>query len=290
MRVALAAQGAEDEPPLARALGRGDGGAAEGLHLVVAVGLAGELPGVRVVAVGRDGGVVDHDALEVEAAVAEVEDQVDGVVVTETWGCAAEDLALAQGRNLGNKDAETGLLEGAPDAVNGGVELDGADDGNGLSGGKVALQRREEVRGVDADVDKDVEGLDLGDIDGDEAAVGVVDEQVAAESAGSVIINAAGAVGNVTHDQGLDARAELDEDVGDGGGEEEQALGHLEGDLFGAQGADAVDGLGDLKAVVGGQQRNGRLEVGILSNLLGDLVQEARWPTRLRGWHESQRK
>lgn len=70
--IALAAEGAEDQAPLGRQAGGGDGGAAEGVHFRVGVGLAGEFAGVGVVAVGGEGGVVDHGGLEVEAAVADV--------------------------------------------------------------------------------------------------------------------------------------------------------------------------------------------------------------------------
>lgn len=281
MRVPLAAERAQDETPLLGRLGRPDGGPAQVLHLVVAVRLARQLARVRVVAVGRDGWVVDHDALEVEAAVAEVEDHVDLVVVVELRARAAEDLALAQGRDLRDEDLEAGLFEGAAHAVDGGVELDGADDGDGLARGEVALERGQEVGGVDADVDKDVEGLDLCHVDGDEAAVGVVDEQVAAHGAGGVVVDAAGAVGDVAHDEGLDTRAELGEDVGDGGGEEEEALRHLQGDLLGARGADAVDGFGNFEAVVGGEDGDGGLECRIIEDLGGYLVQKAWASSRL---------
>ena len=289
MRIPLTAERAENETPLARPAGTSNGGTAERLHLVVGVSLACEAARVRVIAVSRDSRVVDHDALEVEAAVAEVEDEVYGtMIVAEARGRAAQDLAFAQGRNLGHEHAEAGALEGGADAVDGGIELDGAHEGDGLSRGEVALQRGEQVGRVDADINEDVERLDLGDINGDEAAVRVVHEQVAAECAGGVVVDAARAIGDVAHDEGLDARAELDEDVGDGGGEEEQALGHLEGDLSGARGADAVDGLGDLEAVVGGEQGYGGPEVGVLCDFLGHLVQEPRRPTWLCSCESSQ--
>ena len=84
MRVPLPAQGAEDETPFAGALRAGDGGAALGVHGGVGVVFVGEASGVGVVAVGGQGGVVDHDGFEVEAAVAEVEDEVGGIVGTTT--------------------------------------------------------------------------------------------------------------------------------------------------------------------------------------------------------------
>jgi hypothetical protein len=120
------------------------------------------------------------------------------------------------------------------------------------------------VRDVDLDVDEDVEGLDLGDIDGDEAGVGVVDEHVAAECSGGVVVDAAGAVGDVAHDDDLNPGAKLGQDVGDGGGEEEEAFGHLESDLFGAGGADAVDALVELEIVVAGEEGDGFVDGGVV--------------------------
>lgn len=153
-----------------------------------------------------------------------------------------------------------------------GVELDRADHCDCLAGGEVAGDSREEVRGVDGDVDEDVEGGDLGDGDGDEAGVRVVHEEVAGEGAGREVVDAAGAVGDVAHDDGFDARAELGEDVGDGGGEEEEAFGHLEGYFGGAVGADAVDGFVEFEGVVGGEEGDGRVDVGIVEDLRRDLV------------------
>lgn len=273
VRVALAAERAEDEPPAAGAARRLDGCRADRLHLAVAVRLARELARVRVVAVRGDGRVVDHDALEVEAAVAEVQDEVDAVLVAQARRRAAENLALAERRNLRDEHAEARGLEAAAHAVDGGVELDRADEGHGLAAGKVALQRGHQVRRVDAYVDKDVQRLDLGHVDGDEAAVGVVHEQIAAEGARRVVVDAAGAVRHVAHDERLDSRAKLRQDVGDGGGKEQQALGHLQRDLFRARRLDAVDRLGNLKVVVGGEQRNGFLELGVLGNLGRHAVQ-----------------
>lgn len=213
VRVTLAAERAEDEPPFLGLLGRGDGGAAYRLHLVMLVRLAGEFAGVRVVAIRGDRGVVDHDALEVEAAVAEVQDEVDGVVVLKTRGGAPEDLALAERCDLGYDNAEARPLQSVLDTVDGGVELNGADHGDGLACGEVALEGGKEVSDVDADVDKDVESLDLCHVDGDETAVGVVDEEIASERPRCVVVDAAGAIGDIAHDECLDAWAKLHEDI-----------------------------------------------------------------------------
>lgn len=150
--------------------------------------------------------------------------------------------------------------------------MDGAYYGEGFPGGEVALERREEVGGVDADVDEDVEGGDLRDGDGDEAAVRVVHEEVAAEGARGVVVDAAGAVGDVGHDEGFGAGAEAGDDVGDGGREEEEAFGELEGDFLGLRGPDAVDGFVELEAVVGREEGYRCCDVGVVEDLWGYLV------------------
>lgn len=165
-----------------------------------------------------------------------------------------------------------GALEHGLERVQGRVELDGAYYGEGFTRGEISLQRREQVGRVDADVDEDVEGRDFGDRDGDEAAVRVVHEEVAPQGPRGVVVDAAGAVGDVGHDEGFGARAEAGDYVGDGGGEEEEAFGELEGDLFGEAGPDAVDGFGELEAVVGGEEGYCGCYVGVVEDLRGYLV------------------
>jgi hypothetical protein len=53
--------------------------------------------------------------------------------------------------------------------VEGGVELNGADKGDGASGFEVALDRSEEMVDVDANIHENIESLDLRDVDRDEA-------------------------------------------------------------------------------------------------------------------------
>ncbi len=107
------------------------------------------------------------------------------------------------------------------------------------------------MRGVDGDVDEDVEGGDLGRGDRYQAGVRVVHEQVTAQSASGVVIDAAGAVGDVAHDEGFASRTELGEDVGDGGCEQEETFRELKGHTFGTGRADPMDCFGDLERVVG---------------------------------------
>ena len=57
--------------------------------------------------------------------------------------------------------------------------------------------------------------------------MGIMNQKVAAERASGVVVDAAGAVGYVAHYEGADSGAEGAEDVGDGGGVEEEALREL---------------------------------------------------------------
>lgn len=68
---------------------------------------------------------------------------------------------------------------------------------------------------VDFDVDEDVEAGKGGGIDGDEAAVAEVDEEVGAERVGGEVVDAAGAVGDVGEDEAGGGGGEGGEDVGD---------------------------------------------------------------------------
>lgn len=78
MGVPLPAERAEDDTPFLGGAGGADGGVSQRVHVGVGVGLAREFARVGVVAVGGQGGVVDHSRFEMEAPVAEVEEEVDG--------------------------------------------------------------------------------------------------------------------------------------------------------------------------------------------------------------------
>lgn len=137
---------------------------------------------------------------------------------------------------------------------------------------EVALEGCEEVRGVDADVDEDIQGFDLGYVDGDQAAVGIVDEEVTAQGARSVVIYTACAVSDVAHNEGFDPRAELRENVGYRSCEDQEALWKLESDALRARCAYSVDSLGNLERVVPWEELNGGLDVGIFEDLRRHLV------------------
>lgn len=101
----------------------------------------------------------------------------------------------------------------------------------------------------------------------------VVDEEVAPQRAGSEIVNAARAVGHVAHYGSVGARTELCENVRDHGCKHEESFGHLECDVFGTGGADAVDGLVDFEVVVAGEERDGGVDVGIFEDALRNGVE-----------------
>lgn len=114
--------------------------------------------------------------------------------------------------------------------------------------------------GVDLDVDEDVEAGDGGGVDGDQAAVAVVDEEVGAEGGGRKVVNAAGAVGDIAEDEALGDGGEGGEYVGEDQGVHEEAFRQLEGDALGVGGTNPPDALVDLKVVVGGEQGDGGVE------------------------------
>lgn len=106
----------------------------------------------------------------------------------------------------------------------------------------------------------------------------VVDEEVGAERGGGEVVDAAGAVGDVTkYKAGLDG-GEGGEDVGEDEGVHEEALGELEGDALGARGEHAPEGFVDLEVVVGGEEGDGGSKGGVGGDGVGDLVlDEAFW-------------
>lgn len=112
--------------------------------------------------------------------------------------------------------------------------------------------------------------------------MGIVYKHVATKSSSSKIVNTAGTIRDVAHDEGFSANAETGQDIRDGGGEEEETLGELQSDLLGPRCADPVDGLVDLERVVGGQQSDSGIDVCIVENLRRNLIQGSTWFPGLR--------
>lgn len=118
----------------------------------------------------------------------------------------------------------------------------------------------EEVGDVDFDVDEDVEAGEGGGVDGDEAAVAVVNEEVGGEGGGGEVIDAAGAVGDIGEDVAVGDIGEGGEDVGEGEGVHEEALRELKGEALGAGGEDAPHRLVNLEVVVGREDGYGGVQ------------------------------
>ena len=83
-----------------------------------------------------------------------------------------------------------------------GVELNCANKGDGASSFEVALDCGKKMIDVDANVHKDIESLDLSDVDRNKTRVSVVDQHIAAKSAGSVVVDTTGTVCYIAHDGG----------------------------------------------------------------------------------------
>ena len=282
VRVALSAQRAEDEPPSTCFACACESIGAIRQECGVVVGLVGEATRIRIVSVGGDGRVVDHGALEVKATVAEVQDEIDGLFLGEVRRGTAEDFAFAERRDLWDEDVVSRRAKLWCDAVQRGIKLNGPDHGDGAARLEVAIDARQEVFDVNGDIDKDVQRGDLGDVDRDETAVCVVDQHVAAERSCGVVVDAAGAVRHVSHDQRVGSGAELCDDVADGGGEEEQSLGHLQRDLLRSGISNSMDRLVQFKVVVLRQQSDGLVDGLVVQDVVWDVVQGTRWPSRRR--------
>jgi len=86
----------------------------------------------------------------------------------------------------------------------------------------------------------------------------VVHEEITFQCAGGEVVDAACAVGYVTHDHRLHTIAERLQDVGDGGGKEEETLGHLQGYALATMPSDRMHGLVELEVVVFGEEGRDR--------------------------------
>ena len=105
---------------------------------------------------------------------------------------------------------------------------------------------------VDFNVDKHIEHLDLRSVDGHQAAMSIVHHQVGPERARCEIVDTAGSVGDVTHDEGLSIREAL-QNVCNGACKHEEALGELQGHTSGLCLSHPPHRLVDFKIVVGGE-------------------------------------
>lgn len=151
-----------------------------------------------------------------KASVSKIQNQVCGIV-GKTWRGATEYLAFTQWHDLWNEDLETLALEDRLDIMKGCVELNSAHHSYRFSRLEVPLKRCQQMRCIDADIHKDIQCPDLRNIDRDQAAVGIVHQQVAPHCSSGVVIDTASSISDITHDQSFCARAELSKDIGNGG-------------------------------------------------------------------------
>lgn len=142
----------------------------------------------------------------------------------------------------------------------------------------------QELPRVDGDLDEDVEHRHRGGIDGDEAAVAEVDEQVHVERASGQVVDAARAVGDVAEDEAVRDGGEGGEDVGDDERVHQEALRELERDARGVRGAHAPDDLVDLEVVVRRQQGDGGVERRVVEDGVGDLAPHKTLRPRFGRW------
>lgn len=157
--------------------------------------------------------------------------------------------------------------------LQGGNELDGAHEQQPLLFGEVEFHRFDEMNGVDLDVDENVQHLNaFGLIDGHQATVAVVHQQIDAQGFGGVIVDATRAVRDVAHDDRVRVGEPFD-DVAQLHREHGQAFGHLERDAFGLHLPQPPYGLGQFEIVIRRQRLYGSDQVRIFGNLVGYSVQ-----------------
>lgn len=160
-----------------------------------------------------------HGALQVEASVAKVENEIYLFLVLQSRTGTAQDLALAERCDLWDQNviARAPQLRRRP--MQRGVELNRAYHGDLAPRLEIALDCGEKMCHIDAYVDENVQGLDLGDAHWNQTAVRVMYQHIATQCARSIIINTACAIRDVSHDECACPRTEARDDVGDGGGE-----------------------------------------------------------------------
>lgn len=131
------------------------------------IDLMRETSRVWIIAVGRQRGISNHGALKMKAAVSEVEDKIWNIFLFSSgiqlsrldghgWRCAAKNLALRQRGDLRNYRVIAFSPKYRYNAVNSSVELNGPNERNCFSDGKILCDGVDEMLRVDADRDKDV--------------------------------------------------------------------------------------------------------------------------------------
>ena len=107
------------------------------------------------------------------------------------------------------------------------VELNSSYHSNSFAWCKVSFQRCEEMRSVNADIDKNVECFNLRSVDRDKTAMCIMYEYITPKCPRSVIIYTTSTVGDVCHDKAFNPRTEGGDDVGDCSGKKEETFREL---------------------------------------------------------------
>lgn len=131
---------------------------------------------------------------------------------------------------------------------------------------------------VNFDLDEDVKTRDFGVVDGDEAAMAVVNEKVGIQGGGGEVVDAAGAVSDVAEDEAVGGVGEGCEDVGEDTGVHEEAFRELESKTLCSGGADAPHAFVDLEVVVLWEESDGGVERRVVEDGVWDLaLHESFW-------------
>lgn len=165
--------------------------------------------------------------------------------------------------------------------MDGGIELDGTDQRYRLAGWKVLCYSVDEVRGVNADRNEDVQRRDLGDCYRYQAAMRIVYEKIATQRSSCIVVDAARSIRHIAHDQRRCAWTEACQDIRYRGRKQQQAFGKLQSNGSRARGPYTMDTFVDLEAVVWGEEGDGFVDVGIVKDVVGDGIQRAGSTTRL---------
>jgi hypothetical protein len=127
---------------------------------------------------------------------------------------------------------------------------------------------------VNDNLDENVQSLHGGLGYRDQTAVSVVDHEIAVQSLGSVIIDTAGSVGDVSQNDNS-ATTKPFKNFSQKCREQLKTLGQLESHALCVLFPDLPNGLEDLEIVITGQETGGVLQLGVLKDFGGDLVEQS---------------
>mmetsp|Transcript_91795 Transcript_91795/g.273916 ORF Transcript_91795/g.273916 Transcript_91795/m.273916 type:complete len:433 (+) Transcript_91795:66-1364(+) len=269
---ALPAQRPQDQAHHASSPGRLDGGLPDAMHLPVRKALTRECERSRVVAKEAVAhmGILDHRALQVEAAVAHENDSVN---ISNQRGRATQCLPQAQRLDLRHGRAALAgaklVLEQLSGLGDPRLKLNAAHHGKLLLRGEVVAHRLHEVLDIHLDLDVDIQCGHRSLVCGHDARVAVVDEEVHSQGPGREVVDAAGPEGHVAQDGGgLHGRCEAPDDVCELCGPVLEPLRHLQAHVSRTTTSDAPDSAVHLKVMRCGEIKcDGGIQLRILEDV-----------------------